>query len=278
MPTTSQSYSDRAGLAAAARGTGGLTSESLRPFSPSTVASPGNQTPLPEHDIGRIDPSIRSPCLNVQLRCPSWVSAANPDARAFAELAIGLMKPSDRTLDLGTGTGLLAICLAKLGRSVVATDISVAALRTASSNARRNGVRIECRHSDLLSAIDGRFDWIAFNPPYSFRSDSLTSNVVRNLLRRVRWIRERASRQIPAAVRRFRRRLMERLISEAARCLTPQGCVLLHIYETEIGPLLHCVPIGFEARVVRHAGMSGFGTVGLMIGEHAPCGGDLGCD
>ncbi|MCZ6682140.1 MAG: methyltransferase [Planctomycetota bacterium] len=280
MSPASHSHSDRAGIAAGAPvyECGGFTSEARRSSKPATVALPFDQASLPGQDIGRIDPLIRDLCLNVQLRCPSWVSAANPDARAFAQLAISLMRPSDRALDLGTGTGLLAICLAKLGRSVVAADISASALRTASRNARRNAVHIKCRRTDLLSAIEGRFDWIAFNPPYSFRPDSFVSNVARNLLRRVPWIRRGATRKMPAAVRTFRLRLLERFISNARRHLAPQGCVLIHVYETEVGPLQRVLPIGLQTRIMRHAGMLKFRTVGLMIRERPRAEGDLGSD
>lgn len=81
--------------------------------------------------------------------------------------------PRDREidcLDLGTGTGVIAVCLARylpLAR-VTAVDISPAALRVARENARLNNVeeRIEFVESDWFERIDGMFDFIASNPPY----------------------------------------------------------------------------------------------------------------
>ncbi len=74
-----------------------------------------------------------------------------------------------RVLDLGTGSGVLAIvCALKGAEWVVATDISRRALRTAEENLRLNGVRcVELRHGDLYQALKPheRFHVIVSNPP-----------------------------------------------------------------------------------------------------------------
>lgn len=72
-------------------------------------------------------------------------------------------------LDLCTGSGCIAVALAKRGSfsEVTAADISEAALAVAAENARRNDVRIALLHSDLFSASGERcFDVITANPPY----------------------------------------------------------------------------------------------------------------
>ena len=72
-----------------------------------------------------------------------------------------------RILDLGTGSGCLAITLAlETGAEVVAADISESALAVARGNAERLGVQVEFRRSDWFAAIDGDFDLIVANPPY----------------------------------------------------------------------------------------------------------------
>lgn len=73
-------------------------------------------------------------------------------------------------LDVGTGTGCIAICLKKRfpQSRVVAIDSSAAALEVAKDNARSNGVEVEFRLQDALRmASDGeRFALIVSNPPY----------------------------------------------------------------------------------------------------------------
>lgn len=84
-----------------------------------------------------------------------------------------------RILDVGTGSGCIAIALAKYIRKaeVVAMDISEKALETASQNAQKNQVDITFIHADILDMskaiadIPGSFDLIASNPPYVMESE-----------------------------------------------------------------------------------------------------------
>ena len=73
--------------------------------------------------------------------------------------------------DVCTGSGCIAVSLAKHlpEATVVASDISEAALAVARENAEKHGVadRIEFRHGDLLEPLNGdRFDYLCTNPPY----------------------------------------------------------------------------------------------------------------
>ncbi len=76
----------------------------------------------------------------------------------------------DRVLDLGTGSGCIALTLLAewAGAQGVATDLSTAALTVAADNARGIGVqdRLELVHSDWFGAVTGQFDMIVSNPPY----------------------------------------------------------------------------------------------------------------
>jgi release factor glutamine methyltransferase len=79
---------------------------------------------------------------------------------------------SGRVLDVGTGSGAIAVALAVEGDALelVATDCSHASLEIAPRNAEKHGVaaRIEFRQGDLFEPIDAgeRFDLIVSNPPY----------------------------------------------------------------------------------------------------------------
>lgn len=81
-----------------------------------------------------------------------------------------------RCLDLGTGTGVIAVGMARYLplAHVTAVDVSPAALQVARENAKLNDVedRIEFIESDWFGHVKGEFDFIASNPPY-IRSDEL---------------------------------------------------------------------------------------------------------
>ena len=74
-----------------------------------------------------------------------------------------------RVLDLGTGSGVLAVCAAQHAAEVAAVDINPAAVRCARINALLNGVedRLTVYEGDLFAPVAGRtFDVVLFNPPY----------------------------------------------------------------------------------------------------------------
>jgi release factor glutamine methyltransferase len=86
-----------------------------------------------------------------------------------------------RILDVGTGSGCIAIALAKFMKSPVvdALDISTEALETAEKNAFMNGVGIHFLQYDILGEdvfpFDAVYDIIASNPPYVCKSEKLTA-------------------------------------------------------------------------------------------------------
>ena len=80
-----------------------------------------------------------------------------------------------KILDLGTGSGCIAISLTKKisDCKIVASDLSGEALAVARQNAEKHGAsgRIEFVKSDLFDSIKGSFDMIVSNPPYVSRTD-----------------------------------------------------------------------------------------------------------
>lgn len=105
------------------------------------------------------------------------VLVPRPETEFLVERA--LARPEKRFLDIGTGSGAIAVALAVKGRSGIATDTSPPALAIARKNAKRNGVesRIEFMEADLFP--DGDFDLIVTNPPYipSAEIDELSPEV-----------------------------------------------------------------------------------------------------
>lgn len=95
---------------------------------------------------------------------PTASDVGDPFHRAVADE----VRPGDRVLDMGTGSGVSAILAAKVAREVVAVDINPRAVECASANAVRNGVdgQITFFEGDVFGGVDGQFDLVVFDPPF----------------------------------------------------------------------------------------------------------------
>jgi release factor glutamine methyltransferase len=96
-----------------------------------------------------------------------------PETELLVETAAGLLRrrpQAGRLADIGTGSGVIAICLAVEfpALAMLASDCSLPALRVARRNARRHGVldRLDLVQADLLTPFNGPFDLITANLPY----------------------------------------------------------------------------------------------------------------
>ena len=131
--------------------------------------------------------------------------------------------------DVGTGSGIIALSVARHAPRVQATaiDISPAALAVAQDNAERLGVsdRVEFVESDLLEALpaEKKFDFIASNPPY------ITTEEFAALSPEVRDHEP----QLALVAGPHGMSVIERLLPQAAERLRPGGTLLL-----EISPML----------------------------------------
>ncbi len=127
-----------------------------------------------------------------------------------------------RILDVGTGSGAIAVALAHtLPQSqVTALDLSLAALEVARRNAERHGVseRVRFLHSDLLEAVDSAdFDAVVSNPPYVADAEVLERQVSD-------YEPHSALYAGPTGLEVY-----ERLIPQVRKVLKPEGWLLLEV-------------------------------------------------
>jgi len=156
-----------------------------------------------------------------EFRVTRDVLIPRPETEHVVEVALRLARGASRILDVGTGSGALAVTLQlETHAEVWATDISPAAVAVASENARRLGAPVSFLVSDLMNAFrDQSFDLIVSNPPYV----PLTQR--EGLQREVRdWEPEVA---LFAGSSGFA--IYDRLAVEAPRVLRPGGWLILEL-------------------------------------------------
>jgi release factor glutamine methyltransferase len=112
--------------------------------------------------------------FGLPFRVAPGVLIPRPDTELIVELALERLPPQGRLLDMGTGSGAIAVACAHTRRDalVTALDLSEEALAIARDNAAANGAAVRFLHSDWFAAIDGeQFDLVASNPPYIAAGD-----------------------------------------------------------------------------------------------------------
>jgi release factor glutamine methyltransferase len=177
-----------------------------------------------------------------------------PETEHVIEAVIAGMKPEARSrtpealriVDVGTGSGAIALALAKEfpHAEIHATDISAPALEIAHANAARHQLesRIHFHRGDLLEGLNpGTFDFVVSNPPY---------------------VGESEEDQVQLEVRKFEPRnavfsgptgleLIERLIPQAHIALTPGGWLVMEISGTIVEAVKHFLRDWDDVRVIR---------------------------
>jgi release factor glutamine methyltransferase len=107
---------------------------------------------------------------SLPLKVTPEVLIPRPETELLVEEALPRLSGRQQVLDVGTGSGALAIALAHERQELLVTaiDVSPAALAVAADNARSNGVaeRIRFAQHDLGQLPPGPFDLVVANPPY----------------------------------------------------------------------------------------------------------------
>ncbi len=107
--------------------------------------------------------------------CDKRALVPRPETEQLVELVIAdSQSPIANVLDVGTGSGVIALSLALHfpDAQITATDISSDALALAQENAARLGLgRVQFRQTDLIADVDGQFDVIVANLPYVATSE-----------------------------------------------------------------------------------------------------------
>ena len=112
---------------------------------------------------------------DLEFKVCEGVLIPRPETAELVAQIVADSHPGAKILDVGTGSGAIAVALAKSieGAKVTAVDISDVALEIAAENAERNGVNIAFYKADALGDMSslGEYDIIVSNPPYIPQSD-----------------------------------------------------------------------------------------------------------
>ncbi|MFI6522799.1 methyltransferase [Spirillospora sp. NPDC050679] len=177
--------------------------------------------------------------LGTSLVVPPEVQPITGVSHMLGEAVLAEVRPGDRVLDMGTGSGVNAILAASRATDVVAVDINPIAVDAARRNAVRNKVadRVQVRRSDVFSHVGGRFDLIVFDPPF-------------------RWFAPRDLRETATTDHGYR--AMTAFFRQARRHLAPGGRMLVFFGTSGDLPYLRHLADeeGFTTEVLAHEHLS----------------------
>ena len=117
----------------------------------------------------------RKEFYGLPLQVDARVLDPRPDTETLVDWALEVMAPlaSPRVVDLGTGSGAIALALQsqRTDAQVLAVDASTDALAVAQANGKRLGLPVRFQAANWLAGVEGMFDAIVSNPPYIASAD-----------------------------------------------------------------------------------------------------------
>jgi release factor glutamine methyltransferase len=175
----------------------------------------------------------RKEFYGLEFKVSPAVLIPRPDSEHVVMECLTLAKalPSPRILDIGVGSGNLAVSIAKHHpkAEVTAIDVSADALKVAQENAEKHGVKVRFLQGDLFAPLgaEEKFDFIVSNPPY---------------------IAEEEVPKLPIGVREYEPlqalsggpggfAVFDRLIEESVKRLAPRGHLIIEL--ADLGAHLH---------------------------------------
>ena len=159
-----------------------------------------------------------------------------PETELLADSVVKSAEAGDKILDMCTGSGCVAVSVAKAlkGKNVTvsATDVSDAAIMLAKENAKLNDVNITFAVSDLFQNVRGRYNIIVCNPPY------IKSKEIANLQREVREHEPRVALDGGEDGLDFYRRIAK----EVRTYLVKDGMLIMECGEGQANEILQIFP------------------------------------
>lgn len=173
---------------------------------------------------------------NCRIKVDERALIPRPETEMLADITIRSVEDNDKVLDMCTGSGCIAVAVAKAckgrGVSVTAADVSDAAIMLAKENANLNSVDVNFVVSDLFKNVHGRYNIIVCNPPY------IKSTEIPYLQREVREHEPRVALDGGEDGLDFYRRLA----SEVKSYLTKDGMLIMECGEGQTTEILQIFP------------------------------------
>lgn len=166
---------------------------------------------------------------NLKSKIVSRAEVPRPGKDTLKLTQFASRQPGKKVLDLGTGSGFIAIFFALNGREVTASDINQKALEVAKENADKFKLKINFIHSNLFDNINEKFDLIIFNPPIGNSSGNFFFELIKRFIPKRKLTLKLAHK----IFRNERKQLIKKFASQSIKHLNKNGRIVIMLHESE---------------------------------------------